>query len=110
MLFLTGTDRADCQQRRDGPSNATLSSSTLTSNLRMLQWETIADSSQSVKAVVRGRYLEADRGFNSRLTMQQELPQITLEADPYQYVAGVGALVFTVTRTGRHGCRTRPDD
>ena len=49
----------------------------------------------------RGREtLEADQGFNSRLTMQQELPQITLEADPAAYVAGVGALVFTVTRAG----------
>ena len=98
VLFLTGTDRADASSARDGPSNATLSSPTLTSNLRTLQGA-IADSLQSVKAVDSGAP-EADRGFNSRLTMQQELPQITLEADPVAYVAGVGALVFTVTRTG----------
>ena len=70
----------------------------LHSNLRVPEWETTG-SLQSVKAGDADT-LEAYRGFNSRLTMQQELPQITLEADPAAYVAGVGALVFTVTRTG----------
>ena len=67
-------------------------------DLRALQGA-INDSLQGVKAG-DGETLEAYRGFNSRLTMQQELPQITLAADPAAYVAGVGALVFTVTRTG----------